>query len=181
MARRLVPRLAAAAALLVTAAASLPAAALPAGSEGAAATLAQLQSGVLDQLNTVRRAHGLVPLTLSPGLTAAAEEHTAEMLSDGYFAHESADGSPFWKRIERFYPHLGSGYWSVAENLLWSGGPIDAKQALATWMASAGHRENILTPEYRQIGISARFATGATGPYAGFPVTVIDTDFGVRR
>src|SRR5579862_2112961 len=139
MARRLFPGLAAAAAVYATAVALLPAPALPAGSAGSTASMAQLQSGVLGQLNAIRRDHGLAPLTLSPQLTAAAQQHTAEMLTDGYFAHESADGSPFWKRVERFYPHVGSGYWSVAENLLWSGGPIDAREALALWMASPGH------------------------------------------
>jgi len=103
------------------------------------------------------------------------------MLADGYFAHESADGSAFWKRIARFYPHVSSGYWSVAENLLWAGEAIDAHEALDLWMASPGHRENILTPEYRQIGISARVASDAPGAYAGYTATVIDTDFGVRR
>ena len=181
MARNLAPRLLAAAAVLAAAAAFVPAQAFPAGSAGSAASMAELQNGVLQQLNVIRRQHGLVPLSVSPELSAAARQHTAEMLSDGYFAHESADGSAFWQRIERFYPHVKSGYWSVAENLLWSGGSIDAKEALDLWMASPGHRENILTPEYRQIGISARYATDAPGTFAGGDVTVIDTDFGARH
>ena len=159
----------------------VPVAALPAGSAGSAAEMAQLQTGVLEQLNMIRSQHGLHPLTLSRQLTAAAQQHTAEMLADGYFAHESADGSEFWKRIARFYPHTASSYWSVAENLLWSSDTIDASEAVSLWMASPGHRENILTPEYRQIGISARYASDAPGEYADGEATVIDTDFGVRR
>jgi uncharacterized protein YkwD len=176
-----VARLAAASAALAAGAALLPARATPARTAGSAASLAALQTGVLEQLNLIRRRHGLVPLTLSAQLTAAAEQHTAEMLADGYFAHESADGSPFWKRIARYYPHIGAGYWSVGENLIWSGDALEAKEALSLWMASPGHRENILAPQYRQIGISARFSTDAPGDYAGFAVTVVDTDFGVRR
>jgi len=178
---RLPARLAGCATAFALGVALLPAQAAPARSAGSAASLAELQSGVVEQLNLIRRQHGLVPLTLSPQLTAAAAEHTAEMLADGYFAHESADGSPFWKRIERFYPHVGAGYWSVGENLLWSGGPLDAREALSLWMASPGHRENILTSQYRQIGISARTSSDAPGDYAGFDATVIATDFGVRR
>jgi len=181
MARNLVGKLIAASAVLAAAAALLPAQALSAGSAGSAASLSELQDGVLQQLNVIRRQHGLVSLTSSPQLAAAARQHTAEMLADGYFAHESADGTAFWKRIERFYPHVATGYWSVGENLLWSGGSVDPKQAVALWMASPGHRENILTPEYRQIGISARYASDAPGTFSGDAVTVIDTDFGARH
>jgi len=178
---RVLARLAAASAALAAGIALLPAPAVPARTGGAAASLAALQTGVLERLNLIRRRHGLVPLTPSAQLSAAAGQHTAEMLADGYFAHESADGSPFWKRIARFYPHIGSGYWSVGENLLWSGDALDAKEALSLWMASPGHRENILAPQYRQIGISACFSTDAPGDYAGLAVTVVDADFGVRR
>src|SRR5262245_20005389 len=58
-----------------------------------------LDAGVLVQLNAIRVAHGLVPLKLNPALTTAAEGHSLEMLDDGYFAHDSASGAPFWKRL----------------------------------------------------------------------------------
>ena len=73
--------------------------------------------GILQQLNQIRRAHHLVPLALSPNLNAAARQHSGDMLVRGYFAHESADGEPFWKRIKSFYPEPRYGYWSVGENL----------------------------------------------------------------
>ena len=65
---------------------------------------AGLAQGVVHEINSVRRAHGVGPLVLSVKLSAAARQHTREMGSVGYFEHESADRSAFSKRLERFYP-----------------------------------------------------------------------------
>jgi len=167
-------------ALLALAAALLPAAALPAGVASSTSSLATLQSGVLAQLNQIRRAHGLAPMTLDPALSAAASEHTNQMLADGYFAHASADGTPFWKRIERFYPDGQYSYWSVGENLLWAPGTIDAAGAVQLWMASPDHRANILVPGWRDVGIAAVYDPAAPGVFDG-SATVVATDFGVRH
>jgi uncharacterized protein YkwD len=139
-----------------------------------------LDAGVLVQLNAIRTAHGLVPLKLNPTLTAAAEGHSAQMLDDGYFAHESADGSPFWKRLTA-YSSSAHGWWSVGENLLWSSPDVGAVHALQLWMASPEHRQNILTARWREIGIAAIHADSASGTYGGRSVTVITTDFGTRN
>jgi uncharacterized protein YkwD len=142
---------------------------------------AALDIGVLEQLNAIRSAHGLTTLTLNPSLSAAARTHSDEMLADGYFAHDSADGSPFWKRIQAFYPQGQFGYWLVGENLFWTAGSSTATQSMNAWMASPEHRANILDPAWRQIGISAATSPDAPGAYSGLSVTVITTDFGVRR
>jgi uncharacterized protein YkwD len=47
-------------------------------------------------------------------------------------------------------------------------------------MKSAGHRQNILTAKYREIGISAVFSSTSTGAFGGSAVTLITTDFGTR-
>ena len=73
----------------------------------------------------------------------------------GFFDHDSRDGSEFWKRVQRFYGPDGYGSWSVGENLLWSSGTLDAAAALKLWMGSPGHRKNILTARWREIGLSA--------------------------
>jgi uncharacterized protein YkwD len=159
---------------------ALPASASSASSSRPHVALGALESGVLAQLNEIRVAHGLVPLQLDPTLTAAARAHTHEMLSDGYFEHNSADGSAFWKRIEQFYPPKNGGSWSVGENLIWTAGTMDAKQALATWMASHGHRANILYPNWRQIGVAAAYTPDAPGVFGGHPALIVTTDFGVR-
>ena len=139
-----------------------------------------LDSSVLTQLNAIRVAHGLVPLKLNSQLTTAAEDHSSQMLADGYFAHNSFDGTPFWKRLTSYYSAAPHGVWSVGENLLWSSPDVDAVKALQLWMASPEHRQNILTARWREIGIAAIHADSAPGTYGGRPVTVITTDFGVR-
>jgi len=141
--------------------------------------LETLDLGVLVQLNAIRASHGLVALKPNPALNAAAAGHSSEMLADGYFAHDSVSGAPFWKRLTA-YVHQAHGGWSVGENLLWSSPEVDAVKALQLWMASPEHRHNILTARWREIGIAAIHADTAPGTYGGRPVTVITTDFGVR-
>jgi uncharacterized protein YkwD len=79
-----------------------------------------------------------------------------------------------------FYVSSGYRYWAVGENLVWST-DLDAKQALKLWMASQHHRANILTPRWREIGISAVSVASGAGVYQDLPVTIVTTDFGVRR
>jgi len=81
-----------------------------------------LEANVLQEINQVRRAHGLPPFKLSAKLAAAAAQHSNEMGADGYFAHESANHSAFWKRVARWYPPTGdlSGISSLSV-LVWLG------------------------------------------------------------
>jgi len=146
-----------------------------------AASLSSLELGVLADINAFRVQHKLVPLRLSASLTTSAREHSQEMASKGYFAHESADGSAFWKRIKSVYPAGTFRYWSVGENLLWSSPDVDAAGALQLWVASPEHKANLLAPGWREIGVSAVHVTAAPGTYNGQDVTIVTTDFGVRR
>jgi uncharacterized protein YkwD len=140
-----------------------------------------LESGVFTDVNRVRARYGLGPLRLSARLTAAAAQHSREMARLGYFRHESADGSAFWKRLERFYGSGGYRFWSVGENLLWSSPDVDAGSAIDMWMKSPPHRANLLNGRWREIGISAVHVGTAPGAYGGRDVTIVTADFGVRR
>lgn len=153
----------------------------PAQPTGQRVALSSLEQGVLADLNAIRVQHNLVPLRLSTALTTSAREHSQEMATKGYFAHESADGSAFWKRIKLVYPQGSGGYWSVGENLLWSSPDVDPSGALKLWMNSPEHRANILSPNWREVGISALHADAAPGAFQGLDVTIVTTDFGVRR
>jgi uncharacterized protein YkwD len=135
-----------------------------------------LAAGVLTKLNAIRVSHGLVPLVVDKQLTAAALAHSKEMLVRGYFSHDSYDGSSYAKRITRHY-RKGK----VGENLVWSVPDLGAARALVLWMGNAGHRDAILDPRWRVIGIGAVHSARAPGKYAGRPTTVITTDFGTRR
>jgi uncharacterized protein YkwD len=146
-----------------------------------AAALSPLESSVLGDINAFRAQHGLARLSLSHQLTLAAESHSEQMAKDGYFAHESADGSPFWQRVQVFYGSSAWRYWAVGENLLWSSPDVDGKRALDMWLASPEHRKNLMNPRWREIGVSAVHASAAPGVYKGLPVTIVTTDFGVRH
>ncbi len=140
-----------------------------------------LDLGVFQQLNAIRVEHGLAPLELSATLDQAAEQHSQDMIAKGYFSHDSSDGKSFSDRLSAFYPEAGARYWAVGENILWSSGSPSVTRTMSAWMASPPHRANILDPTWRQIGISAVTSRDAPGTYGGRSVTVITTDFGVRR
>jgi uncharacterized protein YkwD len=153
------------------------AAAEPARSIAAADTL---EAGVLAELNAIRREHGLMPLRLAPSLSSAADSHSRAMARYGFFSHDSRDGTEFWQRVQRFYDPDGHGRWSVGENLLWASPTVAPSKALQMWMASPGHRKNILTARWREIGLSAVTAASAPGVFGNRDVTIITTEFGTR-
>ena len=138
-----------------------------------------LEADVLVQINQLRRSRGLAPLRLSGALRRAADSHSSAMATRGFFAHESADGTAFWQRVARFYPQRNGG-WSVGENLLWSSPDVDGAGAVRLWLNSPPHRKILLTPRWREVGLSAVHAASAPGVYRGLEVTVITADFGVR-
>lgn len=146
-----------------------------------ASAASALEQGVLANVNSLRRQHGLAPLRLSSKLTAAARLHSAEMAERGYFSHDSANGTSFDKRISRFYSLSGKRYWSVGENLLWSSPDVDAAGALNMWLNSPEHRKILLIGRWREIGLAAVHASSAPGTYGGREVTIVTADFGVRR
>jgi uncharacterized protein YkwD len=146
-----------------------------------ARTYSTLEVGILQQLNTLRTSHHLHTITLSSQLSTAAMAHTRDMAAHGYFAHESGNGSAFWKRIQHYYGPSGYGMWSVGENLLWSSPTVDSAQAIKLWFNSPEHKKNMLNPTWREIGIAALHVTSAPGVYGDHEVTIVTTDFGVRR
>jgi uncharacterized protein YkwD len=135
---------------------------------------------LLAQINVVRAQHGLKPIRFVRPLRLAAGAHSEEMGTRGYFAHESADGTSFWKRVGQFYGSNGYRFWSVGENLLWSSGTITPEAAVSMWMNSPPHRKNLLDRHWRQIGLSIKQFGSAPGVYRGLPVTIVTADFGVR-
>jgi uncharacterized protein YkwD len=155
----------------------------PAGatSEQPVAATRALEQGVLSNMNTLRREHGLAPLKISTGLAAAARRHSSDMATRGYFSHTSANGSSFDRRIARFYPMGHKHYWSVGENLLWSSPDVDAAHALDMWLNSPEHKKNMLTARWREVGLSAVHVPSAPGTFGGREVTIVTADFGVRR
>jgi uncharacterized protein YkwD len=149
--------------------------------ERAQATAEGLESTLLAEVNAVRRRHRVAPLRASPGLRAAADAHSEAMARNGFFGHRSADGTPFWQRVRRFYPSARFRRWSVGENLLWSSPDITAGDAVRRWLGSGGHRRNLLTGRWREIGLGVVHVRSAPGVYGGAEVTIVTANFGIRR
>lgn len=142
---------------------------------------AVLETTVIGRINAIRRSRGLRPLRSNSRLAAAADFHSRDMARKGYFEHDSANGTAFWRRIERFYPSRGFNSWTVGENLLWATDRYGAAFAVREWMNSPPHRENILSRDWHEIGIGAVFVASAPGDYHGRSVTIVTADFGSRR
>lgn len=140
---------------------------------------ASLESALVRQINTVRVARGVRPLSPSAHLKRAASTHSRAMVEQGFFAHESADGTSFADRLKRFYPVRGS--WSVSENLAIFGGVAPTAEAVVqAWLDSPAHRANLLGPSFRELGLGVVSAPTGTGAFAGMPVWLVTLDLGVR-
>jgi len=168
---------------LVTLALALAVAAalLEAPSAAARSGLARkrLDAAILSRMNAVRASYGLQPLRRNAELATAARRHSLEMARAGYFAHTSADGGSLAGRVRGSYTVVGR-RWAVGENLLWSSPTVGSLQAVELWLASPGHRANVLGREWKDVGCAAVHAADAPGVYGNQPVTVVTCDFGRR-
>jgi uncharacterized protein YkwD len=98
-------------------------------------------------LNEFRASQGRGPVVADAELTAAAEAHARDMASNGYFSHESLDGSRSGDRAKR----AGCSWRAAAENIAW--GQTSESQVLQGWADSAGHRRNMLGASYTRYGL----------------------------
>jgi uncharacterized protein YkwD len=144
------------------------------------ASVRALESQVLADVNAERAKRGLRPLRFNAELARAAHAHSRDMARRGYFTHASADGSAFWRRVARYYRSAGFRYWSVGENLLWSSPDVSSGSAITMWLNSPGHRANLLSPRWREVGLAAVHVGSAPGFFGGREVTIVTANFGVR-
>ena len=142
--------------------------------------LQALDGQILTRLNATRAAHGLRPLVVSDGLENAAVAHSRELIQAGVFQHDSPDGTSFVQRLKHFYSPSGYSSWTAGENLLYNTADIDADTAIRAWLDSPPHRENMLNPDWREVGIGSVHASTAGGTFGGAPTWVITMDFGAR-
>ncbi|GAA2258595.1 hypothetical protein GCM10010415_20400 [Streptomyces atrovirens] len=112
----------------------------PAGASGAVAKVVEL-------VNAERGKAGCSPVKANATLTKAAQDHSEDMAASGNMSHTGSDGSSPGDRITR------AGYsWSTyGENVAY--GYSTPEQVMAGWMASPGHKENILNCAFKEIGV----------------------------
>lgn len=126
------------------------------GSTGHVSYLYEMERKIYRLTNEARRKHGVPSLTWETSLRDVARAHSADMLRSNYFSHMSRDGRSPHERIRSGYPF---GLSSSGENI-WMGTGHDpgdttrlARIIVNNWMSSAGHRQNLLNPEYTDIGV----------------------------
>jgi uncharacterized protein YkwD len=108
----------------------------------------EAEKRMLALVNMERRKRGLNPLRPDPKLTAVARAHSKDMFKRGYFAHVNPDGATPFNRMKK----AGIRYMSAGENLALAPNVEIAHKGL---MKSPGHRQNILSPAYKKVGIGA--------------------------
>jgi uncharacterized protein YkwD len=127
-------------------------------------------------LNVERSRHNLHPLRLNHKLSRAARRHSEAMARERFFSHTSQNGTSFVDRIRDSGYLSGARSWSVGENIAYGSGSLSSPSSIGTaWMNSPGHRANILSPSFREIGIGLASGTPVGGSGATYT-----TDFGRR-
>lgn len=102
---------------------------------------------VINIVNEKRKAAGLKPLTENWELSRVAQYKAEDMHDKNYFDHNSPTyGSPF-KMMKDF----GINYGYAGENI--AKGQRSPQEVMTAWMNSQGHRENILSPNFKHIGV----------------------------
>lgn len=110
-------------------------------------SVSALERQVVELVNQERAAYGLAPLTLSVQLSDGARLKSQDMRDNRYFDHNSPTyGSPY-----DMMGSLGITYAAAGENIAM--GYATAEAVVNAWMNSPGHRANILSENFTQIGV----------------------------
>jgi len=122
---------------------------------------------ILGQINSLRAAHGIRPLTLNPQLMSSATGHSQYLANNPYSnPHIEANGSTPRSRI------AAAGYpGSVTGENVYGGGLATAAIAYNWWVGSPVHYAGMVNADFSEVGIGI-----GSGPYGHF----FTTDFGDR-
>jgi uncharacterized protein YkwD len=152
----------------------------PPGTCGAAADQLDLDAATAQVAmqcltNYARAKQSLPPLQLSPTLSAAGLAKLKSDLSCGEFSHTPC-GQPFDVVFATYLQ--GATSYQIGENIAWGTGSFGApRQTMNGWLHSTGHRENILTAAYAELGIG--YLPGQT--FQGWSgATLWSQEFGLR-
>ncbi len=97
--------------------------------------------------NVERQRQGLPAYECDAALQRAARAHSDDQCRTGRLSHTGSDGSSFSERARA----QGAVFCAGGENV--AGGQRTAQDAMNSWMNSSGHRRNILSSQYRRIGV----------------------------
>jgi hypothetical protein len=130
-----------------------------------------VRAATLCLVNRERAAHREPPLRVNAELQRAAQAHTESMAFGDYVEHMGPSGDTPLSRARRAGymsgPHSG---FEMGENIAWgTGSRATPDEIVASWMASSGHRANILNPHFRDtaIGVSSHPPVSYSGGRSG--------------
>jgi len=124
--------------------------------------------GVIAETNRWREIEGLPQLKKSNLLNSAALNKAKDMLESQYFDHQS----PLGLGVADVITATGYKFLAVGENLA-LGNYADDKELVQAWMDSPGHRANILSDNFTEIGIGFVY-----GEYEGHATWLAVQEFG---
>lgn len=105
------------------------------------------ESEVVRLVNAERAKRGLQPMKTNWQVSRVARYKSQDMINKRYFAHNSPTyGSPF-NMMESF----GVKFSAAGENIAY--GQQSPQAVMNSWMNSPGHRNNILSPSFTEIGV----------------------------
>ncbi len=104
------------------------------------------ENKMLDLINFERKKQNLSELEFAYDLQQVARYHCEDMLKKGYFSHKSSDGYSPFDRMAQFDVY----YTFAGENLAFAPNVALAMKGL---MQSQGHKENILSNDFKRVGI----------------------------
>lgn len=112
---------------------------------------------MLSLINTYRQDHGLVPLSPTQTLGAAAEHHSLDMAASDEFSHQLSDGTS-WS--DNMADHGYTYDTARGENIAAGNGHADA--TFEQWRNSPEHNANMLDPDFHAIGIGRAYNADST-------------------
>lgn len=125
---------------------------------------------LLTLVNQQRAAAGVAPLTSNPRLVSAAHSKSVDMITKDYWSHNAPDGSEPW----HFFQENGYSFKYAGENL--AKNFQDAAGVVSGWMNSPSHRQNLLSPNFTEIGLTAE-----PGVLQGEQTTLVVAHFGTQK
>lgn len=100
---------------------------------------------IVNLVNIERAKEGLAPLTMDTKISAAAQVRAKEC--EQSFSHTRPDGRNFATALKE----QNVSYRRAGENIAW--GQRSPEEVVTAWMNSAGHRANIMNPNFSKIGV----------------------------
>lgn len=127
--------------------------------EGVPQDILDKELAAFDGANAERGAAGLEPLEMQQDLRTLARAHSQDMVDRDFFGHENPDGNDAFDRMD----NAGIQYNGAGENVARNNFADPVARAIAGWMESQGHRDNILRETFTHSGMGV--ATDGSGMY----------------